>query len=164
MSAPCDIIDEGPRFCAKQFGIHHVATLGTPAFPTSLRFDLIYLISVFTHSPVAAHRALLDQVVAALAPGGLLVFTAQSESYLDFLGDIGPYFVHQRNAIENALKEKGYFYGQYPHYLSNYGVALHSRSFIEQLTAEQAPDLRLTHYGELEASKRQDLFVYQRKP
>lgn len=54
--------------------------------PQSLPFqdlDLVFSFSVFTHISEPAHRACLEAIHAALAPGGIAVVTVRPPAYLD---------------------------------------------------------------------------------
>ena len=58
----------------------------TDFVPESLPFtdlDLVFSFSVFTHISEAAHRAGLEAIHSALAPGGLAVITVRPPAYLD---------------------------------------------------------------------------------
>ncbi len=63
---------DGVAFCAAQLGCRALAGLPAPG-----SMDLIWLGSVFTHLPIAQAEALLDRLLAALRPNGLLVFSIQ---------------------------------------------------------------------------------------
>ncbi|HRV61167.1 MAG TPA: class I SAM-dependent methyltransferase, partial [Solirubrobacterales bacterium] len=61
--------------------------------PESLPFenlDLAFSFSVFTHISEDAHRACLEAIHNALAPGGLLVVTVRPPSYLELDPPMGP--------------------------------------------------------------------------
>jgi SAM-dependent methyltransferase len=53
----------------------------------SAQFDLVYALSVFTHLPEEAGRAWMEELVRALRPGGLLLFTVHGERFIRDLTD-----------------------------------------------------------------------------
>jgi SAM-dependent methyltransferase len=58
----------------------------TEFVPESLPFedlDLVFSFSVFTHISESAHRACLEAIHTALAPGGIAVITVRPPAYLD---------------------------------------------------------------------------------
>jgi SAM-dependent methyltransferase len=47
----CDVIEEGARFTAAEFGVRRVPTVDAMGEEYDATFDLIYLLSVYTHLP-----------------------------------------------------------------------------------------------------------------
>lgn len=71
-----DLRKQDEAWVAKELGCE---ILPAP-LPAKNSFDLIFLGSVFTHLPQQPARDLLVPLLAALRPGGLLVFTTQGRS------------------------------------------------------------------------------------
>jgi SAM-dependent methyltransferase len=71
----CDILEEGPRFCAKEFGINFLPPTFSESFPKEPSFDLVYLISVFTHLSDSVITMLLQDIDKSMNPGAVLMFS-----------------------------------------------------------------------------------------
>lgn len=79
--AAADILPGSVDFVRAQFGVE--AFVSDPE-PEQIRFprpfELVFVLSLFTHLPVAQWGRWLNVLAGAVAPGGLLVFTVHSES------------------------------------------------------------------------------------
>jgi SAM-dependent methyltransferase len=82
--------------------------------PESLPFadlDLVFSFSVFTHISEDAHRACLEAIHAALAPGGLAVVTIRPPAYLELDPPMGPARRELSDDYANReLREPRYIY------------------------------------------------------
>jgi SAM-dependent methyltransferase len=160
-----DILDEAARFCAQEFAVQRIGVVGMEEFPPQMRFDVVYLLSVFTHIRIEQMAEICRQVIDRLAPHGILAFTtqgrgvAENEAHLRSLGDS---MISEKRAILKALDTTGYYYKRYEHYLEDYGISLHSREYIEQFFSDKFPTLKRIHYGERE-NFYQDVFVYKKQ-
>lgn len=79
--AASDILPGAAEFVAERFGVEAFRSAHEPeqiAFPR--RYELVFVLSLFTHLPVADWRRWLRVLGQAVAPGGLLVFSVHSES------------------------------------------------------------------------------------
>lgn len=100
------------------------------------RFELVFVLSLFTHLPPAAWRAWLAKLYAAVAPGGHLVVSVHSEQTARdqgvVFGDDGTFF--QPMSESTALAR------------DVYGTTFTTRAFVED-EIERALGRRPAHYG-----------------
>lgn len=160
----CDVDPGAVRFTVEEMGVNPSPVPGATGFLGEPRFDLIYLLSVLTHNPIEETRTLLSEVARALRDGGVLVFTAQGiASARDHIGRYPMPWPRLQGAILRTLATDGVYYRKYPHYLRNYGMAWHTRSFLVHLVKEVAPQLELTHYGSAELDGHQDVYAFRKR-
>jgi SAM-dependent methyltransferase len=79
----CDLLEDGVDFCVKTFGArpleaHEDLSLIAPP----VKFDLIWVGSVFTHLPLERWRAFIEFFSQILATDGILVFTVHGRTSL----------------------------------------------------------------------------------
>lgn len=90
----------------------------TDFVPRSLPFenlDLVFSFSVFTHISESAHRACLEAIHAALAPGGIAVITVRPPAYLDHDPLMEPARRHlSADYASRELKEPRYLFVPHP--------------------------------------------------
>lgn len=75
-----DIQPGSVEFLREQFGVeafHSASNPGSIAYPR--QYELIFVLSLFTHLPPARWGAWLQHLHRALAPGGLLIFSVHNE-------------------------------------------------------------------------------------
>ena len=78
-----DVYADGVRFQAERLGVHGLVSTARPEdFACDRTFDVVNATSLFTHLPRAAFEGWLARLLALVAPGGLLVFTAHDQSLL----------------------------------------------------------------------------------
>jgi hypothetical protein len=117
--------------------------------------------SLLTHLPESPAAALLDLLVDHLALGGLLVFTTQGESCLDHLEWYGNRFGSQASTYREAVHRTGTHFVPYPRQ-KNYGVAIHSQSYIVALVRERFGDgLCQVRFAERGWDRHQDVWTFQ---
>jgi SAM-dependent methyltransferase len=86
------------------------------------RYDLVFVLSLFTHLPVPSWRAWLETLGRSVAPGGVLLFSVHSEE-----------LASEERGVR--LNEQGYCY--LPHSESpsldpaHYGTTLTTRRLVE---------------------------------
>lgn len=71
----CDLLDDGVRFCAEQFGAHPIYSHEDPEQILLPPVDLIWSGSLLTHLPEDGVRGFLRRFASALTPRGVLVFS-----------------------------------------------------------------------------------------
>lgn len=172
----CDLLYDGPRFCARRFGARPVASstdLGQLSFPG--RFDLIWVGSLITHLDAANIEALLALLRRSLNQGGTLVLTAHGEARLEDLrsggADDGLRPADSAAAID-AYQATGLGfvpYAEQPAFgaqeravldAGGYGVSYTSKAWLQQ-AAERA-GFRPVLFRELGWSRYQDVHGFQR--
>lgn len=77
-----DVLPGAAEFLANELGVEAFASSRSPAeirFPQ--RYDLVFVLSMFTHLPPEQWTPWLTTLAAAVKPGGLLVFTVHNEDF-----------------------------------------------------------------------------------
>ena len=156
-----DVIEEGAHFSATEFGVNKMPILEDVKEGYREFFDLIFMLSVYTHTPVDFMHRHVKLVSDALRPNGLCVFATQgpisaknaeqySQDWLD------------KELILKELQEKGYSFQQYPHYYDRYGMTWHTEDYIRETIRKANVPLRFLSYRPAEHDGHQDIFVYQK--
>jgi len=123
-----DVLPGSVEFVREQFGVEAFESSFDPeaiGFPE--RYDVVFVLSLFTHLPVPAWNAWLRALGGAVAPGGVLLFSVHSEELA-------------REELGVTLNDEGYCY--LPHSESpsldpdKYGTTLTTR----QLVVDQVRD------------------------
>lgn len=156
-----DVIDEAATFTAREFGCHKVPILEAAGAHLDGQFDLIYLLSVYTHLSREMVEGNLRRVAAALKPKGVAVFTVQGQGSAETAERYAQYWLDKARLLE-AMAREGYYYERYPYYYSDYGMAWFSRTAFEQLVKETASNLDLIVYHPMELDEHQDIYVYRK--
>ncbi len=159
--AVCDVINEGARFTAAEFGVRVVPPLEAMGVDEEGRFDLVYLLSVYTHLDRGLIEANLAKAAALLAPGGVLVFTTHGAESAATAERYGQYWLDKAELLAE-LAATGFFYRRYPYYYAEYGLTWMTAEMTGQLVAAAAPALKRVAHHPLAVDGHQDLFVYQR--
>jgi SAM-dependent methyltransferase len=158
----CDVIEAGARFAAAEFGVHKIPVL-EEATPLPLEhFDLVYLLSVYSHLPRNLVVENLRRVAAVLKPGGVVVATVHGEGSAQTAERYEQYWLDKPRLLE-ALARSGYYYERYPYYYAEYGLTWFTRAEFEKLVAETAPELTLVRYHPMDVDGHQDVFVYRKR-
>lgn len=160
--AVCDVIDEGARFTAAEFGATKVPVMEQAAVKPSGTYDLIYLLSVYTHLPRDFVVSNLRDVARALKPGGVAVFTIHGQGSAETAERYEQYWLDKPGLL-SAMAQDGYYYARYPYYTDEYGLTWFTKDAVERLVAEAAPDLELVSYRPMQLDAHQDVFVYRKR-
>ncbi len=156
-----DVIDEAARFTATEFNTRPVPLLEAAPEPLVDRFDLIYLLSVYTHMPSDMVERNVALVAAALRPGGVVVFTIQGEGSARTAERYAQYWLDKTRVLK-GLEEDGYYYERYPYYRSEYGMTWFAPDGIKRLVSKAAPTLQFVSHHEMAIDGHQDVYVYRR--
>ena len=131
-----DVLPGSIDFLREQFGVRTVLTTHDPVATTfEEQYDLVFVLSMFTHMPARIWQPWLQAVARAVAPGGLLVFsvcneTAAIEHGLAF-DEAGTCFIPSSESPSLAIDV--------------YGTMFTTRQFVEQ-QVEGAFGRKPTHY------------------
>lgn len=157
----CDIVDDGLRFCAEQFGATSVrSSLSFDEVDLPCKFDLIWCGSLVTHVDPASAEALLRLFARSLLPRGLAVVTAHGKLVESRLRAGDPFYGLDLKAsatIVSGYQKSGFGYATYPsgdthetdmagYSEASYGVSLTSREWM--LEAARRAGLNETYYAE----------------
>jgi len=117
-----DVLPGSVDFAREQFGVEAFESSFDPdeiRFPA--RYDVVFVLSLFTHLPVPAWNAWLRALGGAVAPGGVLLFSVHSEELA-------------REELGVTLNDEGYCF--LPHSESptldpeKYGTTLTTRQLV----------------------------------
>jgi SAM-dependent methyltransferase len=154
-----DVIEGGAQFTASEFGATKIPTDPGPEWDG--RFDLIYLLSVYSHLPRLAVADHLRRMQSLLAPGGVLVFTTHGPDSAQILEVYNQYWLDE-GRVQAGLANAGCYFERYPHYYDEYGMTWFTRDTVESLVAESAPALKLVGCHSNDVAGHQDLYVWQK--
>jgi len=136
-------------FLRDELGVEAFYSAGDPktlAIPG--RYDLVFVLSMFTHLPPVAWNAWMKTLLAAVSPGGHLVFTVHGEDIARrqgvAFGDDGTHFIAMS---ESTALER-----------DTYGTTYTTRAFVER-EVERAFGRASTHYAETAFWDGQDAVV-----
>lgn len=119
-----DVLPGSVDFVREQFGVEAFASATDPGaieFPD--RYELVFVLSLFTHLPVPLWKDWMRALARAVAPGGVLLFSVHSEE-----------LASEERGV--TLNDHGYCY--LPHSESasldpdQYGTTLTTRAVVEQ--------------------------------
>lgn len=160
--AVCDVIDEGARFTAAEFGVRKVPVIEAmgPAYDGT--FDLVYLLSVYTHLNRAMIEANLAKVAALTRAGGVVVFTTHGKPSAAMAERYDQYWLDKAK-LNAELDRSGFFYERYPYYYAEYGLTWIVADQVKAMVAAVAPDLIFVAHHPLAVDGHQDVFVYRKR-
>ena len=158
----CDILQEGPNFCAKEFKVNALPPTYSEGFPKEPSFDLVFLISVFTHLSNAVIATLLMEIDKSMKPGGILMFTAHGPISAAKIEIYGPLWVDKHEEIRDALDDSGSYFKEYSYGTDKLGMSWHTEDRMLNLVRETCPTLQLKNYGPARLDNHQDVYVFQK--
>jgi SAM-dependent methyltransferase len=159
-----DVVTEGVDFCQSEFGVRPIYA---PTDLTRLKlgsFDFIYAISVITHLNERNSVALLRLLGDSLTEGGMAMFTTHGRYSLENPALYGAEYQERKAEIAAEVERRGTAFVPYPFLSSNdYGMAWHSREFIESAMDElHGGRVRPLVFTERGLDDHQDVFAFQR--
>ncbi len=78
-----EIQQNAANFVAREYGVHRLVSESDPAkFDPALRFDFIWVASLFSHLPESLFLAWLGKLYSLLSPKGVLCFSVHDEALL----------------------------------------------------------------------------------
>ena len=148
-----DVVAGAVDFSRAHFGVQGFDSARLPQdVQWPQQYDLVFVLSLFSHLPHATWKPWLARLWEAVAPGGVLVFST-----------------HGAEAVRRAgvaLDAEGYFFA--PSSESNaidvqeYGTAFTSEDFVRAALAECAPGAQLLRFAPTWFWTHQDAFVVQK--
>jgi SAM-dependent methyltransferase len=157
----CDVIDEGTRFTTAEFEVRRVPVVEAMGPEYDCSFDLIYLLSVYTHLPRHMIENNLARVSALLKPNGMLVFSTHGKQSAEMAEIYEQYWLNKEK-VNSELERTGFFYERNPYYYSEYGLTWIVADEVRTLVASTAPGLDFVAHHPLAVDAHQDVFVYRR--
>lgn len=167
--AQCDVCDldvDGMDFCVKQFGARKI-----PARPDltemtfDRKYDLIWIGSLFTHTPAHVTQAWLDYLSRQLTPNGIIVSTFHGRWALK-MQRIIPYLDEDRwSKVLEGYYTSGYGYVDYNSgensVDSNYGISAAKPHILVEMI-ERIPGVRIFLYQEKGWGENHDVIAFGR--
>lgn len=149
-----DVVPGAVEFARQTFGVQGFLSASVPeSVQWPRQYDLVFVLSLFSHLPRSTWTRWLQVLHGAVAPGGLLVFSTHGMKAAHF------------DSVQ--LDEEGFFFA--PSSESNaidaqeYGTAFTSEDFVIQRIAETWGDQALVHRSLVHFWNHQDAYVL-RKP
>ena len=158
----CDVMDEGARFTASEFAVRKLPVVERMDSAHEATFDLVYLLSVYTHLRLDLIEANLAKVAALLKSGGVVVFTTHGRQSADKAEIYDQYWLDKAK-LKATLDVSGYFYERYPYYYAEYGLTWFEESRVRDLVARVAPELEFVAHHPVAVDGHQDVFVYRKR-
>jgi SAM-dependent methyltransferase len=156
-----DVIESAAQFTAAEFGAHYMKPLEEAGAEFDGRFDLVYLLSVYSHLRRDMVAANLRRVTAVLKPGGVAVITLQGQGSAETVERYKLYWL-DKNRLLQALARDGVYYEKYPYYYAEYGLTWFTRAAFDQLVLETTPELTAVAFHPMDVDGHQDVLVYRK--
>jgi len=157
----CDAIEHAARFTANEFGARYVPLLEQAGDEFDGQFDLVYLLSVYSHLRRDMVMANLRKVAAALKQGGVAVITLQGQGSADMAERYKLYWLDKTELLQSLARD-GYYYTKYPYYYAEYGMTWFTHAAFEELVRETAPGLSPVSFHPMGLDGHQDVVVYRK--
>jgi SAM-dependent methyltransferase len=158
----CDVIDEGARFTAAEMGARKVPVIEEMGPEAERSFDLVYLLSVYTHLDRPLIEANLAKVAALVRSNGVVVFTTHGKGSAMMAERYDQYWL-DKTALNTKLDRDRFFYERYPYYYAEYGLTWILEDEVKAMVARVAPDLEFVKHEPLAVDGHQDVFVYRKR-
>jgi len=158
----CDILEEGPRFCATEFKINALPPTFDESFPKVPTFDLVYLLSVFTHLSDSVITLLLRDIEKSMNPGAVLMFSTHGPISASKVEIYGSSWVDKKDKIRKAMDERGSYFEEYSYGANRLGMSWHTENRIHNIVSSTCHALQLRKYAPAEIGNHQDVFVFQK--
>jgi SAM-dependent methyltransferase len=156
-----DVIEDAVNFVASEFEVTRTHVLETAVSSSQPRFDLVYLLSVYTHLRPDMVKANLRAVSESLVSGGVLVFTIHGLGSAGTAERYQQYWLDKHKLLD-GLKRDGWYYERYPYYHDEYGLTWFSDDAIKALVEATAPELTFVAHHPMELDRHQDILVYRK--
>lgn len=157
----CDVIEEGARFTAEEFGANAIPLIENAGSRYDGSFDLIYLLSVYTHMRRERIQDHVERVARAMKTNGVLVFSIQGEVSASNCEQYELYWL-DKERLNRSLAADGYYYARYPYYNEDYGVTWFRPDAVHELMRTAAPALQPVSYESASLDGHQDIYVYRK--
>lgn len=149
-----DVVPSAVNFSKETFGVDGFLSVSVPeAVRCPGRYDLVFVLSLFSHLPRSTWSRWLKVLYEAVAPGGLLVFSTHGIKAADFdhvtLDPEGYFFA--ASSESTAISEQ------------EYGTTFTSEAFVLARIAETVGVDSLVHKAPVHFWNHQDAYVLRRR-
>lgn len=148
-----DVVDDAVAFSTRQFGVRGFVSSTVPEQVTwPGQYELVFVLSLFSHLPRSTWSRWLRHLHAALAPGGLLVFSTHGAK------------AARHDAVQ--LDADGFFFAPSSESRAidaqDYGTSFSSEAFVRARIAEELGEGALVHQVPQHFWNHQDAWVVRR--
>ncbi|MFN4120435.1 class I SAM-dependent methyltransferase [Acidovorax sp.] len=148
-----DVVPSAVEFSRRTFGVEGFLSASTPeAVQWPARYELVFVLSLFSHLPRSTWSRWLKVLYDAVAPGGLLVFSTHGVKAADF--------------DHVQLDEEGYFFAASSESTAideqEYGTTFTSEAFVLARIAETVGLDALVHKAPVHFWNHQDAYVLRK--
>ena len=148
-----DVVPDAVTFASDTFAVQGFVSAGVPEQVRWPRpFDLVFVLSLFSHLPRATWARWLTQLWSVVAPGGLLVLSTHGAKAAAFdsvqLDDEGFFFAPSSESHAIAAQE--------------YGTAFTSEAFVRARIAEVCGAASPVHFAPVHFWNHQDAWVLRK--
>lgn len=148
-----DVVADAVAFSEATFGVQaHLSSSVPEALCLAQRYDLVFVLSLFSHLPAATWSRWLRCLYGLLAPGGVLVFSTHGAE------------AARRQRV--SLDAEGFFFAAASESQAiaaeEYGTAFTSQSYVLARIGEQLGPGRLIHFAPQHFWQHQDAYVLLR--
>lgn len=148
-----DVVPDAVAFSRDTFGVAGFDSQVDPqAVAWPVRYDTVFVLSLFSHLPARLWGAWLARLYDAVAPGGLLVFSTHGEAAAHMQGV--------------TLDENGFFFAAASESqaidVADYGTAFSAQAYVRRQITELLPGAELVLFSPKHFWHHQDAFVLRR--
>ena len=148
-----DVVRDAVAFSQSTFGVTGLVSHAQPeAVHWPRTYELVFVLSLFSHLPRGSWSRWLARLWDAVAPGGLLVFSTHG--------------VEAARRAGVALDDSGYFFAASSESnaidAQEYGTAFTSEAFVRQQVGALMGEAALTHFAPVWFWNHQDAWVLRR--
>lgn len=146
----CEIQDSALDFLKETFDVTAYRSSHNPEkLDINQKFDVVFALSFFSHMPGDTFPRWLTRLSDLVAPRGLFVFTTHGRASIPNLVGLG----YKPEACD-------FWFSPVPSH--QYGQAVVSRSYVENMRRAVASDMQAIDYREAGLDGHQDIYVWQR--
>lgn len=150
----CDVLDSAVEFVSRGLGVRAMRSSAIPEdFAFGGTFDLVIVLSLFTHLPERTFSRWLRRLARLATPGGLVLFTTHGRKSAPYFGNpvLGANgFWHEARREHHNLDPL------------HYGLTINTRDYCE-ICINEIRGIRLIDYREGMWWGHQDTYVIQRE-
>lgn len=149
-----DIVEDAMQFAQRTFGVKAFVSASVPEqVQWPQQYDLVFVLSLFSHLPRSTWGRWLRVLKDAVAPGGLLVFSTHGVKAADFhhvpLDETGFFFTPSSESMAIDGQE--------------YGTTFTTPAFVQARVDEEWGKDALLHASMVHFWNHQDAYVLQKK-
>lgn len=161
----CDLDKDGVFFCSKEFGsIPLISSIDFNKINFKVKFNLIWVGSLFTHLNIDKFKNLLNVLYNALEKNGIIVFTTHGDYSMEIIRKNPEFYGLCSIDVKkiNNQYEKGFSFVEYDE-SNDYGISLSTEKFIyECIENISGGNLKLLMFKYRGWDQHQDVYSFKR--